>query len=108
MMNPTITGLHGQPEQMFVCMMHTERIDPMSELQPLVSVSLSPMQALRECIERETPALHVMAVYEAAPRPYLLVKDNASGIIITFSSKEEYLLYCQVVLRQRDRKEAAR
>ena len=76
----------------------------MSERHQPATVSMPPIRALCERIERETPALHVMAVYEAAPRPYLLVKDNASGIIITFSSKEEYLLYCQVVLR----KEAAR
>ena len=78
--------------------------EPLSSQHLVAPVSLSPMQALRERIERETPTLHVMTVYEAAPRPYLLVKDNASGIIITFSSEEEYLLYCQVVLR----KEAAR
>lgn len=85
-----------------------EKSQAQQQQHVLATVSPTLMQALRERIERETPALHVMTVYEAAPRPYLLVKDNANGIIVTFSSEEEYTLYCQVVLRQHVAKEAAR
>lgn len=78
-------------------------------LQPLTIVLVSPMQARSERIAQETPDLHVMAVHESAPRPYLLVKDGARGIILTLSSEEEDTLYCQLVLRQHHTgKEAAR
>jgi hypothetical protein len=73
----------------------TERFDRMSEYQHFPA-SLSQLVALRERIEAEAPHLRVTGLYEF-PKPFLRVKDTEHGIVVGFSSEEEYVSYCQIV-----------
>ena len=68
----------------------------MSEQQHPASASLPAIQALRQRIERETPHLHILDVYEQ-PYPFVRVKDTVNGIVVGFSSESEYTLYCQII-----------
>jgi hypothetical protein len=86
----------GQPEQTFVCTMQTERYDQMSE----TSASLSAILALAARIERD-PRFVVRDIYAHTLRPFVEVKDTIHGVIVGFSSEDDYVMYLQIVHTQR-------
>ena len=68
----------------------------MSEAPSTSSTPLPAIQALAERIEAQTPHLHVMSLFEQ-PHPYVKVKDTVHGIVVGFSSEEDYVTYCRIV-----------
>jgi hypothetical protein len=97
-LNPTSQQRIGQPEHMFVCEIHTERFDQMSEVRHTSSASSPPIQALRERIERDAPWLQVLDLVES-PYPFVRVKDTINGIIVGFSSEADYTTYIAMMPR---------
>jgi hypothetical protein len=69
----------------------------MNEAQSSTS-SLSAMQALAGRIVAQTPHLRVLDVY-AYPHPYVKIKDTVNGIIVGFSSEEDYTTYVGMMSR---------
>jgi hypothetical protein len=61
--------------------------------------SLSALVALCERIEAEAPHLHIKGLYEF-PRPFIKVKDTVHGIVVGFSSEDEYVTYWQITARK--------
>ena len=66
------------------------------------SPAFAAMQALAARIRHDTPHLCVLCVFER-PYPFVQVKDSVHRLVVGFSSKEDFLTYCQLT----SRKEAA-
>ena len=76
----------------------TERFDQMSEHQHTAAASLASLEALCERIEAEAPHLRILDVFES-PHPFFRVKDTVHGIVVGFSSEDDYVTYMQIVSR---------
>ncbi len=61
--------------------------------------SLIPLVALCERIEAEAPHLQIKGLYEF-PKPFIKVKDTMHGIVVGFSSEDEFITYLQITSRQ--------
>jgi hypothetical protein len=90
---------------MFVLLVQTERFDQMSEQQQHSPASLFPLVALCERIEAEAPHLQIKGLYEF-PRPFIKVKDTVHGIVVGFSSEDDYVTYLQIVSRMEVKRHA--
>lgn len=68
----------------------------MSETSP----SLSAILALAARIERDT-RFQVRDVYVYALKPFVEVKDTIHGVVVGFSSEDDYVTYLEIAHTQR-------
>ena len=72
----------------------------MSDSLPPVPDALSAVLALAARIERDS-RFEVRDVFALPLRPFVEAKDITNGLVVTFSSEAEYVLYLDVVPHDR-------